>query len=607
MKRLLCIWLPNWPVQRRVTRLGLEPPERNRTSSDIGAPDVPPPPTPLLLWRNDPRRGRIVVARCSAAAAAGVRTRMSIAEATDLLRRGELPLVSEPHDRAADLQAINKIAESVRQQISPLVGPESLDRFIWAGRTLHLPESLLCDLTGVSHLFGGEAGVIRAAQRILSQYHLHGRLAIGDSVGAAWAVANHGDATTSIVPIGGNREAIEPLPTAALRIAPETVHTLHRLGIERVGALLQLPRSGLAPRLGQHLVNRIAQSLGEVDELSMVQQETIRDIRTLALEYPTDDWGILKNAIGKLCEGLRAGMATRECGALHVTCRLDLEVPPPLTVEIGLFAPTLDTDHWLQLLSHAIEAQGIRGPAHRITVHVPRTGALRTTQASLLPDDPVDPHGGGDLARLIDALAGRLGRKNVQSVRLSADPLPENGFHAFPTTAVPNSPSRGSLSRRNAPRKPSVSAGQVTPRSTDPLRRPLELLKQPLALIPVFSHRPNHPGQAANQSKPSRHIQHANQLPFDSSPSVIPDGFRFAGQVHWMKRSWGPERIETKWWANQLVRRDYFRVETNRAQWWWIFQELPTCNERESARDVHSRGKPSTKIPSTWKLHGYFA
>ena len=578
-----------------------------------------------MLWRSDPRRGRIVVARCPVAASAGVRLRMSIAEATDWLRRSGRAFLAEEHDRAADSAAIRRVAEVFQREISPLVGLESLDRFIWAGRTLHLPESLICDLSGAAHLFGGEAGVITAAREILSRMNLQGRLAIADSVGTAWAVANHGRhdpdhhgrhdpdrVGQAIVPVGRTRQALQSIPVSGLRLAPETVATLDKLGVETIGGLLRLPRSGLAPRLGGHLVMRIAQALGEVDEPLPVIHGAPEDTASSDLEYPSDDLTILLDRIDRLLEKIRAGLATRGCGALHLTCRLDLAVHPPLTVNVGLFAATLDTRHWLQMIRNGIEAQTLKGPVKRITVSVPHTHLLAATQTHLF-DDSTTAIGGSRLARLIDSLGTRLGRDNVRGVRLSEDPLPENACQVFPLagrSARSMLPKTGRRSSRSAGQKnpeviPALSvdgdvdvdvdvdlhvsaSGDSFPDRHDVMRRPLELLPRPESLQP--QHREPQNVQSIRSVVPT---SSSGVKPCSISPRVVPDGFRYAGQSHKVVRCWGPERIETAWWAGHCVRRDYFRIETDRGQWWWIFKDL-------------SLNDPSATI-SPWKLHGIFA
>jgi len=41
-------------------------------------------------------------------------------------------------------------------------------------------------------------------------------------------------------------------------------------------------------------------------------------------------------------------------------------------------------------------------------------------------------------------------------------------------------------------------------------------------------------------------------------------------------RAWGPERIETGWWREVDIRRDYYRIETNHGDHLWIFRCLQT-------------------------------
>ena len=95
------------------------------------------------------------------------------------------------HDPVLDAQAIEQLAAELQQHVSPLVAIESLDAKPWAGQAIHAPDTLLCDITGIAHLFGGEAGLLKAAEEQLQRRGLQGRLAIASSVGAAWALAHY--------------------------------------------------------------------------------------------------------------------------------------------------------------------------------------------------------------------------------------------------------------------------------------------------------------------------------------------------------------------------------------------------------------------------------
>jgi protein ImuB len=60
--------------------------------------------------------------------------------------------------------------------------------------------------------------------------------------------------------------------------------------------------------------------------------------------------------------------------------------------------------------------------------------------------------------------------------------------------------------------------------------------------------------------------------------SLVPEGppiwFRWNRRDHTVQRSWGPERIETGWWREGLVRRDYYRVETTTGERFWLYRQL---------------------------------
>ncbi len=166
-----------------------------------------------------------------------------------------------------------------------------------------------------------------------------------------------------------------------------TVETLARLGVTRIGQLLQLPRSGLAPRLGNHLVHRIAQALGEVDEPLAVHRTAAESRATHLLQYPTSDQRILADRVERLVKKVRAGLATRQRGALRMACRLDLADHPPLTFEIGLFAPTIDVAHLSGLIINRLESRKLPALVERLTLEVTLSGPLRSVQTSLFDDE----------------------------------------------------------------------------------------------------------------------------------------------------------------------------------------------------------------------------
>ncbi|WP_182869075.1 Y-family DNA polymerase [Rhodopirellula sp. JC639] len=563
MKRLLSIWLRNWPIQRLQSEWHRDqtpeplPSDRSDRPHAESPSTAPPNSRPLILWKNDHRRGRMVVACCAAARPLGVRPGIAIAQATELAGASGVTPISIEHDSIADSIALDRIADALQHRISPLVAIESLGKRPWAGQILLESDTLFCDLSGVTHLFDDEAGILEATRRTLAEFGLVGKLAIADHAAAAWALAHYHPRDTYISDRGA--DDLRDLSVNALRIETETKHTLDRLGIETVGQLLRLPRGGLARRLGDGIVKRIAEVLGEVEVPLEIHHAEQQHHSTHDLEYPTEDREILMDRVGRLTEDIVASLATAQRGALRVACRLELVERAPLTTVIGMFAPTQDAEHLHGLIHASLEALRIQAPITKITLSVLSSGPLRTQQSTLFAEDAFaldnDSVSDRSLARLVDTLTGRLGREAVLGVRLSENPLPEKAFRTYSLT---DHRTRQALQRLPAKQAaPSSTArhrsGSHAPRHDDARRRPMQLLRKPIPLTVVAATSPD----AAQSS---------HELP----------ALRVEGQLHRVAQSWGPERIETGWWDGPTIRRDYYRVETETGKVWWVFRALRT-------------------------------
>ena len=117
------------------------------------------------------------------------------------------------------------------------------------------PDGLFLDITGVAHLWDGEAAMLDDLIARLARAGIAARGAVAESAGAAWALARFGEDRTLAEP-GAEAALLSQLPTQALRLEPETAAQLARLGLARVGLIAALPRDQLARRFGagQHRV-----------------------------------------------------------------------------------------------------------------------------------------------------------------------------------------------------------------------------------------------------------------------------------------------------------------------------------------------------------------
>jgi protein ImuB len=85
-------------------------------------------------------------------------------------------------DIEADRQALLELAKWA-ERYSPIVGLEPGPA----------PEGLLLDITGCAGCFGGEDRLLQRARRELKADGWLARVAIADTIGAAWALTRYGE------------------------------------------------------------------------------------------------------------------------------------------------------------------------------------------------------------------------------------------------------------------------------------------------------------------------------------------------------------------------------------------------------------------------------
>jgi protein ImuB len=562
-----------------------------------------------VLTTRDSRRGLIVTAANLPARAAGVRSHMRLAEATGL---AELEL--RQHEPDEDLEALCSLAEQA-QRFSPLVGIEQLDKRVWAGRWLHQPECLLLDVTGLAELFAGYENLMLQAGGWLQQQRYFGCLAIANTVGAAWALANYAmrgkileappasqpqqelvDPPAEVIPVlppvppsryllvehSQAFAEVEKLPLTALRIDEPTHTTLRRLGLRSIGQLTQLPRAGLASRLGHPLLHRWDQISGECDEPVIALHGSPDWCVEQELEIPTDHTETIAELVRRGLDRLASGLDKRGEGALRVVCRLDLVEHVPLILQLGLFRPTCDSQHLNLLAASLLEQQlprQMKAPMWRMTVQATLTAPLVWRQGDLFnSSEAVNRQ---EIAALVDTLSARLGRKQVLRARTVRESQPELAFDLQPLTGLRPDGQAQDTVRKISSRQ---ATNTVEPAREDPLRRPAQLLQPPtpIEVAGLF-------GRDIAGSKPAD-LSHATAPPrsgdYEEQPrsgersyeekatASAPARVKTANGWHRVMGAIGPERLESGWWKGQSARRDYYRIITHLGCWWWIYRDL---------------------------------
>lgn len=396
---------------------------------------------------------------------------------------------------------------------------------------------LLMDLTGVAHLHGGEETMARRVIRFCARLGVTARMAVAGNIGAAHALARFGGARVAVCEEHGEPEALAPLPVAALRLTPAQKDAARRLGIESVGDLLAMPRGPVAKRFGASLIARLDQAIGRLPEPFdalvpfEVPQEEMRFAEPIGSAEPIA--AAMAELVGALCETLRH----RSLGArvVRLTCdRVDRE---DQVVAVGMARGTRDVRHILRLLGMKVETIE---PGYGID-------AMRLVAVRTEPLGPSNVEGDlagveADLASLVDQIATRLGAEAVFRSSAVETHVPERSVRLVHPSAEPvDWPSRWP--------------------------RPARILRRPEPLDGVIALLPDQP----------------------------PRRFVWRGRMHVVARADGPERLVGEWWkrtSEAYSVRDYFRLEDERGERFWIFRR--------------GDGQSPRTGDLSWHMHGFF-
>jgi protein ImuB len=451
-------------------------------------------------------------------------------------------LLIHEEDPEGDRRGLEQLAEWL-VRFSPCVGLEE-------GPS---PQSLLADITGCAAVFKGEDRLLQRAVRELRAEGWDARVAIADTVGAAWGLAHYAPCSPAAYAPGSPEEAekaLSPLPVAALRLSSEALQLLSELGIDCVGQLLALPRAEIPARFGAGVLHRLDQALGRAPEV-ITPCRTLPEIQaSRRFEYATDRFDVLKHTLEELTEEIHAVLRKRHWGARQVACCLHHEkaalTPNPSPgvpgegsrMEVTLFRPTGSLRHLTALLRTRLEQVRVAEPVSGLSLRVTAAEPLYLSQADFMETEQTQ--GLKELSTLIDRLSNRLGRDAVTRPTLVPDPQPEYGCRFTPVIQTPHpqplsrSTGRGELV--------SLCHSEESTERGEMVRRPVRLWPTP-ARIEVLRVIPNGP----------------------------PGKFSWAGTDYHVTRAWGPERIETGWWRGDDVHRDYYMVATEAGTRFWLF------------------------------------
>jgi protein ImuB len=510
--RWAAIWLPNLATDRLI---------RSRAA---------PADAPFATTRKD--KNRIALAAVNAPArAAGLAPGLALADA-----RARIPTLEvAAADEDADFALLDRIGAWC-ERFTPSV-------------VIDAPDGLFLDITGCTHLFGGETKLRGEIERRLREQGFHARAAIAPTPGAAWALARYGQRETAeCTEIQTDiAETLAPLPIAALRLDEAAEDFLLRLGLRKIGQIAAAPRASFAARAGERALLRLDQALGRAREALSPRRPPAPVFADRRFIEPLVSETAIEIGLDSAARDVAATLEQRGAGAARFTLLLFPVSGPPRRVSIALSRPARDAKLLLRLFREKFAA--LAGPlCDEFGIEAIRLCALELSSMTEITENWAEAGApGNDVHALIDAVNARLGASAALRPKIRAENLPELAGACAPVLAAAAGGAR--------PSTPSIK--------TQGKPRPLHLFASPQPVEAVAG-----------------------------VPDGPPERFRWRRVLRRIVRAEGPERIAPPWFSPAHgPTRDYFRVEDEQGRRFWLYRE-GMYNE--------------TPAPK-WFVHGLFA
>ncbi|MGD9982194.1 MAG: DNA polymerase Y family protein [Hyphomonadaceae bacterium] len=461
----------------------------------------------------------------------------------------------------ADARAMQPALEAVEAE--PEEDARALDNIAaWCERftpvvVVDPPEGLFLDITGCGHLFGGEEKLRAEIITRLTAQGFAARAAIAPTPGAAWAFARYrqkrlrtlreeSHASLSTESCENLRQDLAPLPVEALRLDPAAAALLRRVGLKKIGHLLEAPRSSFTARAGENAMLRLDQALGRAREALTPRRPAPMVFALRRFLEPIFTANAILHVATDLCGDIVGKLDVRGAGVLRAELVLFGVDGRDRIVAVNVSRPLREVKPLMRLFREKLNNIGEDLDAE-FGFEAARLDVVQLARldesARTLVDVEVSNASAEKLSAIVDVLSSRLGAKRVLRPQVHYDHAPERAAGW-----------RSALGKAN-------EAGAAKPPVDGVQRRPIRLFA-PAQQIEVMA----------------------------SVPDGPPIRFRWRRVTREVVRAEGPERISGDWQRREMT-RDYYRVEDKQGRRYWLYRE----------------GLYGEAVSPRWFVHGLFA
>jgi len=387
---------------------------------------------------------------------------------------------------------------------------------------------LVLEIAGSARLFGGLQALRQKMSKGLRELGLTAALAIAPTPLAATWIARAG--RRACIRDDTNLAAVlRKLPLACMDWPANLCEALSGMGVMTVGDCLRLPREGFTRRFGAEYLLQLDRALGHLPDPRNSWRAPERFCVDYEMTEEQTDRELLLNICRELLLSHEQFLLARQLGTQRVCFSFFHLKGPATELRLGCARAERSMRRWFELLGIRFEQLVLPGPVIAVRL---RSGMAQPLQAE---SGALCFHGkpGAKIRRfsiteLAERLIARIGDQSVQAASMVAEHRPD---YAWRSQSLLADWSGTTL---------------ATPKQF--VQRPLWMLPEP-ALLPADSGYPVHQGCR-------------------------------------LRLIDGPERLETGWWDEAGISRDYYTATGTDGRRLWVF-----------------RNRNRT---SSWYLHGYF-
>jgi protein ImuB len=397
------------------------------------------------------------------------------------------------------------------------------------------PSGLLLNVAASLKLFGGIDAIMRLLRSGFNDLGLTGNIVAAPTATAAWWLAQCRDGV-----IASHDEyagIVDCLPATLIEPLMPHAEILKAIGCNTIGQFRKLPRNGIVKRFGKAVLTELDRCFGSEPELFTWYEAPETFSQRIELGARVETTELLLHSARRLLMQMTGFLSARFSAVTQFSLLLHHETvrhgkSPTTRIDIKLGSPSRDLEHLTVLMKEHLAKVVLESSVIEMTLSADELEERAAPNTELFPTASSQSE---MLGRLIERLTSRLGSDAVTRIAISADHRPEKC-----TVQVAPIPANA-LTGKN----------RVAGTSFPP--RPIWLFKKPLPL-------------------PTR-----QNKPFYGAP---------------LKLLMGPERIETGWWDDEVIARDYF-VALNESMHLvlWVYRARISADDEEPG----------------WFLHGFFA